>query len=284
MDDGGNTLQNFPELFAPVFNGNGTVTVQGTLSTTPATDFVIDFYSNTAADPSDYGEGENYLGAVLVLTDGNGFASFTFTSPGAVAPSQKITATAMDFFGNTSEFSCYAGKCATGTLAEALARGPQALCPAPIIVTVDTNEDDANPADGVCDVDLNTPGLQCSLRAAIQEANLRQGFDLIQFDIPGPGLHTIIIPIAQQLPDITEAVDIDAQTQPGYVDSPLIEVRGEVSGTTIPAVGLRVRSSKINIRGVAINHFGIDISIGDQNSSTRADNNIVSLLHHRNER
>ncbi len=71
-------------------------------------------------------------------------------------------------------------------------------------------------------------------------------------------------------------MDIDAQTQPGYVDSPLIEVRGEVSGTTIPAVGLRVRSSKINIRGVAINHFGIDISIGDQNSSTRADNNIVS--------
>ncbi len=70
VDDGGNNLQNFPELFAPVFNGNGTVTVQGTLYTTPATDFVIDFYSNTAADTSDYGEGENYLGAVLYLQMG----------------------------------------------------------------------------------------------------------------------------------------------------------------------------------------------------------------------
>jgi hypothetical protein len=143
------------------------------------------------------------------------------------------------------------------------------------VVTVNTNESDENPADSVCDVDTNTPGLQCSLRAAIQEANLRQGFDLIQFAIPGGGIQTITIPIAQQLPDINETVDIDATTQTGYVDSPLIEVRGEVSGTSIPGVGLRVRANKVTIRGFAINHFGIDISIGDPGSSSSTDNTIV---------
>jgi CSLREA domain-containing protein len=42
---------------------------------------------------------------------------------------------------------------------------------------------DADPDDGVCDVDLGRSGSQCTLRAAVQEANRRGGPDRIQ--LPG---------------------------------------------------------------------------------------------------
>lgn len=261
-DDGANNLQNYPELLAPVFNGNGTVKVEGTLRSTPATDFIIDFYSNAAADPSDYGEGETHLGSLTVLTDGNGFAAFTFTSTVPVSASHKITATAMDFFGNTSEFSCYAGQCTTGTLPQAIERAA-AGCVQPIIVTVNTDEDDPNTADGVCDVDTNTPGSQCSLRAAIQEANARNGLDVINFAIPGSGVQTILPAI--QLPTITERVIINGTTQPSYNGSPVIEVRGD-GGTAL--TGLLIQTNKTTIQGLVINRFldvGIEIN-GNENA------------------
>src|SRR5262245_14668351 len=41
------------------------------------------------------------------------------------------------------------------------------------IFIVNTTNDgvDTSPGDGLCDTDINTPGEQCSLRAAIMEAN-----------------------------------------------------------------------------------------------------------------
>lgn len=42
---------------------------------------------------------------------------------------------------------------------------------------------DADLADGVCDTDLKTPGLQCTLRAAIDQANRNPGADYIGFDV-----------------------------------------------------------------------------------------------------
>ncbi len=53
---------------------------------------------------------------------------------------------------------------------------------------------DANLGDGVCDVDLGTAGSQCTLRAAIQEANFTGGVaDTIGFSITGAGPHTITV-------------------------------------------------------------------------------------------
>src|SRR3989304_4654243 len=49
-------------------------------------------------------------------------------------------------------------------------------------VNVTGDEPDAALTDGVCDVDLSTDGNQCTLRAAIQEANKREGEDTITFD------------------------------------------------------------------------------------------------------
>src|SRR5207245_8353591 len=47
--------------------------------------------------------------------------------------------------------------------------------------TVNATDDrvDANPGDGHCDADSATPGDQCTLRAAVQEANASPGADTI---------------------------------------------------------------------------------------------------------
>jgi CSLREA domain-containing protein len=63
--------------------------------------------------------------------------------------------------------------------------------------------------DGDCDTSRNN-GKQCTLRAAIEEANAAQGADTIDFDISGP---TQTIKPGSQLPTITDTITIDAYTQ-----------------------------------------------------------------------
>lgn len=65
----------------------------------------------------------------------------------------------------------------------------------------------ADPGDGICDV------TECTLREAIQQANLMPDLDFIQFAIPGPGPH-VIQPLTP-LPTITSEVVLDGYTQPG---------------------------------------------------------------------
>src|SRR5438105_1177721 len=52
-----------------------------------------------------------------------------------------------------------------------------------------------------------------SLRQAITDANGTAGADMIAFNIPGAGVHTIT-PLTT-LPPITHPVTIDGETQPG---------------------------------------------------------------------
>ncbi len=79
-----NNLQNYPVLTSAVWNA-GTLTVTGTLNSTPGTAFDVDFYSSTACDPSGYGEGEVSRHAIQVTTDANGDATIntSFAYPGA---------------------------------------------------------------------------------------------------------------------------------------------------------------------------------------------------------
>lgn len=103
VDSGSNNLQNFPALSA-VYTGP-TTRVVGTLNSTANTTFTLDFYANTAADPSGFGEGQRYLGSATVATDAAGNASFDVTLAGATAAGEVVSATATDPTGNTSEFS-----------------------------------------------------------------------------------------------------------------------------------------------------------------------------------
>lgn len=84
-----------------------------------------------------------------------------------------------------------------------------------ISLTVNNISDaaDFNPGDGLCDTNAANAGSQCSLRAAIQEANATVGTDTINFNIPGSGVQTIA-PLSA-LPTVTDAVTIDGYSQPG---------------------------------------------------------------------
>src|SRR5829696_7543552 len=76
--------------------------------------------------------------------------------------------------------------------------------------TVDNTGDGADhaPGDGVC----ATASGDCSLRAAIREANATAGADTIAFDIAGAGVH--VIQPQTRLPAITDPVTLDGYTQP----------------------------------------------------------------------
>ncbi|HYV11091.1 MAG TPA: Calx-beta domain-containing protein [Pyrinomonadaceae bacterium] len=103
-DTGGNNVQNFPVITSVVSTNNST-TIQGSLSSTPNTAFQIDFYSNSAVDPSGNGEGAQYFNTTLVNTNPNGDATINVTFPVGLPAGRGITATATDPAGNTSEFS-----------------------------------------------------------------------------------------------------------------------------------------------------------------------------------
>jgi hypothetical protein len=108
-DSGANGLQNYPILTSagPAMpQGSGTH-VAGILNSTAATTFDVDFYSNPAcaSRPQEYLEGQDYIGSTQVTTDGAGIGSFDLVLPVTVEAGARITATATDPSGNTSEFS-----------------------------------------------------------------------------------------------------------------------------------------------------------------------------------
>ncbi len=103
-DVGPNNLQNFPEL-ASASVSSGTTILSGTLNSTPNRTFLIDVYRNSAADPSGYGEGEDYVGSTSANTDTSGNAIFGLAVSGNFT-NQYFTATATDTTtGDTSEFN-----------------------------------------------------------------------------------------------------------------------------------------------------------------------------------
>lgn len=100
---GGNNLQNFPVLTSAASSG-GSTTIIGRLNSTANKTFRLEFFSNSALDPSGYGEGQRFIGYQNVTTNSSGNASFTVNLPTSLV-GQFITATATDPNNNTSEFS-----------------------------------------------------------------------------------------------------------------------------------------------------------------------------------
>jgi hypothetical protein len=103
-------------------------------------------------------------------------------------------------------------------------------------------------------VNVNDSGAG-SLRQAILEANASLGFDVIAFNIPGSGVHTIVL--ASGLPAITEWVTIDGYTQPG--SSPNTNPTGQGLNTAL----------KIEIDGTGANS-GVCLTVNAGNTSTLA--------------
>jgi hypothetical protein len=101
---GPNDLQNDPVVTAVV--GGATGSVQAALSSLPATGFLIQFFSNTAPDPSGYGQGQTLIGSQPITTNSSGNATAKLDPPDGVPTNVWISATATnESTGDTSEFS-----------------------------------------------------------------------------------------------------------------------------------------------------------------------------------
>jgi CSLREA domain-containing protein len=122
----------------------------------------------------------------------------------------------------------------------------------PAFFTVNTTADtaDANTADETCDADTGTPGAQCTLRAALQEANVAPGTNQIRFSI-GSG-HQTIQP-GPQLPAASEAVFIDGTTQPGFAGTPLIEINGDLMAANTD--GITIAAGPSTVRALIVTGF-----------------------------
>ena len=90
-----------------------------------------------------------------------------------------------------------------------------------------------------------------TLRWAIENVDADTHPDTIQFKIPGSGVQTI--QLSAPLPAIVNSVTIDGTTQPGYEDSPLIQLDGSQLGAD--SDGLVISAGNSAVRGLAIVGF-----------------------------
>ena len=112
-DTGPNKLQNFPVIENVVPN-DGSIDLSGELDTeqfsgTPGGDtYVIEFFISDTCDPSGNGEGQNFIGSILVVEDdveGFGPEPWETTLGGTLEEGEVVTATATNPDGSTSEYS-----------------------------------------------------------------------------------------------------------------------------------------------------------------------------------
>jgi CSLREA domain-containing protein len=124
--------------------------------------------------------------------------------------------------------------------------------PAALGATYTVNSvDDTN--DGVCDA------TSCTLREAIETINAGPFTppETINFDIAGPGPHTIV---TAGLPAIGSPVTIDGTSEPDYdaaAGQPAVELVGPGPGSA--TVGLNVSAPPSFVRGLSIGGFSIGI-------------------------
>ena len=138
------------------------------------------------------------------------------------------------------------------------------------LATVNSTSDapDNNPGDGVCDTGQNNAAgaAECTLRAAIEEANADNDRTRVHFNIPvadpnhAAGVWTIS-PLSN-LPDANFETDFDGATQPGTGATPSIALDGSLAGS---ARGLHLATSAqgSEVKNLAIGNFergGLEVS------------------------
>ncbi len=130
---------------------------------------------------------------------------------------------------------------------------------ATFVVTSTGDGADASSADGLC----ADAGGNCTLRAAIEQANATAGTDTIGFAIPG----TPVITPATALPPVIGTAAIDGTTQPG---GGIVTLDGTSTGAG--TIGLVLRGPGSTVQGLAIGHFpGHGLLLFGANGSTIAN-------------
>lgn len=256
-DTGPNQFQNFPVLTQVP----GTSDLSGRLDSLPGSSFRIEIFSNEACHASGYGEGQMRVNSLTVQTDAAGGVEFLVSG---LRDDRVWTATATDSEGNTSEFSACASV-AGASLFLVNSRGDDP----------DVNWDPAKTAaqqtmDGVCSTGRKADGspgpcdprmegdCECTLRAALQEANHRPGKDRVAFSIPGTGVQRLRP--ASPLPEVTDEVVIDGYSQPGSAEASAsnpaalrIELDGSQAGSG--SDGLSLATGNAEVRGLVVHSF-----------------------------
>jgi CSLREA domain-containing protein len=147
---------------------------------------------------------------------------------------------------------------------------PQHAAHAATTFTVNSTGDgaDSNLGDGTC----NDGAGNCTLRAAIQQANATAGADVINFNIPGAGAQ--LIAVSSDIPEITDPVVIDATTQPGYAGSPLVEVR---NGISTRVQGFLISAGDSTLRGLSLTAFLGEAVVLKTKGNNRVEGNYIGL-------
>ena len=105
-DTGPNNRQNSPVLSSATSGAGGMVSVTGSLNSIANTEFTIEFFVSSAADPTGSGEGQTFLGSRTVTTNNSGDATFAPFTYRRIVGKTFISATATNnLTGDTSEFS-----------------------------------------------------------------------------------------------------------------------------------------------------------------------------------
>ena len=124
LTNNANHNQAYPVLTSVSYDGTNTI-VTGTLTSTPNSSFAVEFFANNVCHPSGFGEGQTYLGLVIVITDGGGTGGFTATLASADTTGQFISATATNTATNdTSQFAACLQVSTPSPAGPALARLP----------------------------------------------------------------------------------------------------------------------------------------------------------------
>lgn len=139
---------------------------------------------------------------------------------------------------------------------------PAVAVPATFTVNVASDASDANPGDDICET--ATPG-ECSLRAAIEEANANGNaadVDLIDFAIAGTGPHEILL--TDYFPQISEPLSIDGTSQTG-TDCVTKQLQIQVNGDSqYGSLDFALGADDSSVRGLSlVNNVFVGLTVND---------------------
>ena len=142
------------------------------------------------------------------------------------------------------------------------------------VVTSVGDKRDRSTGDGVCDTTASSATTDCTLRAAISEANADSAADVIRFAISAGKDKVKTISPHAGLPVIREPLTIDGYTQAGAIansSAPATNARLRIviDGSNANGVPGLQAQARVTIRGLVISRFGRGIQLSEGSDGSR---------------
>ncbi len=151
-------------------------------------------------------------------------------------------------------------------------------CELPYRVNSTADGIDQIKGDGFCNTGNLIGGqAECTLRAAIEEANARVGKQIVNFDIPADQATAGIfeIQVSSSFPLIIDPIVIDATSQMGYQPgAPAVELNAIPMGMN-PSWGFQIVSGNSEVRGFSLYKFSKNAIVLQSNGGNRVRSNII---------